>query len=58
MTNKLLTLDEAAARLRVHVATLRRYINEGKIECVKIVGKKYVLESVVDKIVSEGLGDA
>ena len=40
MINQLLTVDEVAGRLNMHVKTVRRYIREGKLKARRI-GKEY-----------------
>jgi len=40
---KFLTLNEAAARLRVHPDTLKRAVFEGKIKAVNLGGKRRAL---------------
>lgn len=55
MAGKLLTLREAAARLNVSVATLKRYIYEGKIRSAKLPGGHHrIPEEEVARVVSAG----
>jgi excisionase family DNA binding protein len=37
-----LTVEEAAAQLRVAVDTMRRYLREGRLPCARI-GKRYLV---------------
>ena len=46
MTRELVTVQEAAERLRVHVETVRRWVREGKLPAKKIgATRKYLIAS-------------
>jgi excisionase family DNA binding protein len=36
--NEFLTTEERAAKLKVHVQTVRRYIREGKLKAIRLEG--------------------
>lgn len=49
MTDQLLTPEEVAARLRVHVATIYNYLNSGKLRGFKAGPRNWrIYESDVD----------
>ncbi len=50
----MLTIHEAAAELRIHVETLRRWIRAGRLRAVKVGVKILVPRSEVERILSEG----
>lgn len=55
---KLLTLDEAAERLRVDPETVRNYINSGKLKGVKLAGwTTRVGEQDLEKFIEESKTD-
>lgn len=54
---KLLTLREAAEMLRVHPVTLRRYIQQGKVEAFKTSRKWLLRESDLLKYLRNNRGD-
>lgn len=57
MGGKLLTLREAAARLNVSVATLKRYIYEGKVRSTKLPGGHHrIAEDEIARVLSAGSG--
>ena len=56
--SKLLTLEEAAARLRVDPETVRNYINAGKLRGVILAGwATRVDEEVLEKFIEESKTD-
>ena len=52
---KLFTATEAQARLRVSMPTIRSWIHQGKLPVVRLGRRVMVHESVLEKIVQEGL---
>lgn len=49
----LLTVDEAAARLRVHATTLRKLIADGELGCVRIGRKVMVTPDQITEFIDE-----
>jgi len=55
MGERLLTLREAAARLNVSIATLKRYIYEGKVRSAKLPGGHHrIPEAEIARVLSVG----
>ena len=49
-SENLLAVEDAAQLLRVHRATLYRWINKGKIACVRIGTATFVPKSEVERL--------
>jgi len=55
MENQFVTLERAAKELCVHVATVRRWIREGRVPAVRM-GRKYLITpKVFEKLVEAGI---
>ena len=52
---KLLTTTETQARLRVSMPTIRSLIHQGRLPVVRLGRRVLIHESVLEKIVNEGL---
>ena len=52
---KLLTITETQARLRVSMPTIRSWIHQGRLPVVRLGRRVLIHESVLEKIVNEGL---
>jgi len=50
--SKLLTLREVCERLRLHINTVREYINEGKIPAIKLDRVWRVEEEELEEFIS------
>lgn len=57
-TGRLLTVEEAALRLSVKPATVRRRILERRIDFVKIGRSVRIPERCIDKLIDDGLSVA
>lgn len=53
--NHLLTPDDVAAQLKVHVNTVYKNLTEGKIAAVKIGNQWRIRQAEVDRIINEGI---
>lgn len=51
---ELLTVNQVADRLGVHEKTIRRYINNGRLEAKKIGGQWRIEQSAFDKLIDKG----
>lgn len=58
MEDKLLTIDEVAAVLRVGAETVRRYLRTGRLEGVKFGGGWRVRESKLSQFIGNSGGEA
>lgn len=56
MEIEMLNIDEAAAVLRVHPETLRRFIREGKISACKIGRRKLISKNEMEKFIKKCKG--
>lgn len=56
--DNLLTLKDAAARLRIHPHTLDRWLREGKLDTVKLGGRRYVVRRSMLALINNGLTTA
>lgn len=56
MEIEMLNIDEAAAVLRVHPETLRRFIREGKISAYKIGRRKLISKNEMKKFIKKCKG--
>ncbi len=54
-SNAVLTPDEVAAELKVHVNTVYKHLNEGNIAASKLGTQWRVLQSEVDRIKRDGI---
>lgn len=45
----LLTINEAAARLYVHRATLYRLVGDGKLRITKVRGRSFITEAELER---------
>ncbi|SIP93100.1 DNA binding domain-containing protein, excisionase family [Alkalispirochaeta americana] len=52
MSDRLLTIPEAAEQLRIKPATLYVWVSRGKIEYVKIGGRSMIRESQIEEFIS------
>ena len=52
---KLLKITETQARLRVSMPTTRSWIHQGRLPVVRLGPRVLIHESVLEKIVNEGL---
>ena len=51
MSNKLYTPDEVAELLRVHPATVRRWIGSGQVHAIRLPGGNYrITEAELDRL--------
>lgn len=53
-TDRAISLAEAAGRLGVSVRTIRRMIDEGKIQAFKVLGQWRIRESEIERIMRGG----
>jgi excisionase family DNA binding protein len=53
--NDLLDLNEAARRLRIHRHTLDRWIKAGRLDTVKLGGRRYVPRRSLLALVNDGI---
>jgi excisionase family DNA binding protein len=58
MTDRLVTLAEAAAVLRVHPETIRRAIRDGRVEGVRIWRSLRIRQSTLDRLMVDGVTGA
>jgi excisionase family DNA binding protein len=57
MENQFVTLERAAKELCVHVATVRRWVREGRVPAVRM-GRKYLIDAkVFEGLVKAGIED-
>lgn len=56
MTDELLTVDEAARRLKIHPVTLRRLVAEGKVPVIRIGSSLRFREDMVIEHCASGDG--
>jgi excisionase family DNA binding protein len=55
LTDELLTIDEAAAILKLHPDTVRRYIRQKKLKAVRVgPTAKRIRRSELDRFISAG----
>ncbi len=54
MDEHLLTVEEAAKKLRLHLDTARRFVREGKLPATKI-GRRYLIPaSAIQEFIAKG----
>lgn len=49
----MLTAEEVAEKLRVNVATIRRWIRQGKLPAIELVGQYRILRSDYEKFLEQ-----
>ncbi|MDP9365277.1 MAG: helix-turn-helix domain-containing protein [Chloroflexota bacterium] len=55
-TPRMLTIDEAAAVLRMHRVTVYRHVNGGRLPSVKVGGRRLVPAAELDKLLTPQAG--
>jgi excisionase family DNA binding protein len=53
MADDIMTLPEAADYMRVHTATLRRWITQGLVPVAKVGGRVLVRKAALDEVVRQ-----
>lgn len=57
VTDELLTTQEVAERLKVHINTVYNYIDSGKLKAIRMEGLLRVRTSDLESFLSNGRGD-